>query len=195
MGSSNGVKASDRPQSKVCDVEDCSAWKTGEIDFCHHHQGMAKSGSVENNDHAVTHGMHQSAETFFANADDHHLDTYYAYHECLCDRHERMNGWIDWGIQKDIAEIAFDMAKLDMAKEWQAKNAVDPELPLSEKEEKMTESGLFKKEVMSRVEQLKTNIRRENRLALKEMGIYASPEKQQANATEELASLWAEDLS
>jgi len=185
--SSNGVKGDERPDAKVCDVDGCRAWKSGEFDKCHHHKGVNDDGSShEANDNAQTHGLHTSAETFFANADQHHLDTYYAMHESLCTRYEALHGVLPEHIKKDLSEVAFEMAKLDMAKEYEAENAVDASKPLTEMDKRMSEAGMWEKEVVSKVETLKAQIRRENRLALKDMGIYQSPEQQAADATGEL---------
>jgi hypothetical protein len=64
--SSNGVKASDRPPEKVCNVDDCGAWKTGELDFCHHHKGMASNGTPEEgNQRAMKTGLHSDPVNLF----------------------------------------------------------------------------------------------------------------------------------
>jgi len=191
-------KAHERDPDKVCNVDSCNAWKEGEHDYCHHHKGLEKgaqsdNGAPKNNDNAVKHGLHTSAETFFENAEEHHLDTYYAVHESLCSQYERSHGDLPHSIKKDLAEIAFEMTKLDMAKEYQAENAVDTEKPLTEMQKEMTESGPWEKEVVSKVEKLKNNIRRANRLALKDMGIYNSPEQQQAEANKTLVEVLKED--
>jgi hypothetical protein len=97
--------------------------------------------------------------------------------------------------KKELAQVALSIAKLDMADEYAAESAVDPEKPLTENEKRMTEAGMWEKEVVSKIETLKTDIRRENRLLLKDKGIYASPESQKAQAQEDLASLWAQEIS
>jgi len=165
-----------------------SGWGTdNDAGRCKFHGGK-NSGAPDNNDNAQSHGLHTSAEVFFENAEQHHLDTYYAAHESLCDQYERLHGRVPWSEKKDLAEIAFEMAKLDMAKEYEAKNAADPELPLTESQIRQSDAGPFEIEEVSKVEKLKTAIRRENRLALKDMGIYHSPEKQQANEVGNLIS-------
>lgn len=200
--SSNGVKGSDRPDEKVCGVDGCRAWKSGDFDKCHHHKGVNDDGSSHrNNNHNQKHGLHTSAETFFENAEQHHLDTYYAYHESLCDRWATQhNSFTEDGSpdvpyqpRKDLAEVAFEMAKLDMAKEYEAEHAVDDGKPLTEMREEMTDSGPWEREVISKVESLKTDIRRENRLALKDMGIYQSPEKEMAEQAGNLAAVIEEN--
>jgi hypothetical protein len=158
---------------------------------CKQHRGTSPDGeSHTNNDNAQTHGLHTSAETFFENADQHHLDTYYAVHEALCSRFEQAHGREPmFHDKKELAQVALSIAKLDMADEYAAENAVDPAKPLTENEQQLTEQGVWEKEVVSKIETLKTDIRRENRLLLKDKGIYASPESQQADASKEQAEL------
>jgi hypothetical protein len=167
---------------------------------CRHHGGKStgpktEEGKRKTRSNGVTHGLHTSAEVFFENADQHHLDTYYGVHEALCARFERAHGREPmYHDKKELAQVALSMAKLDMADEYAAEHAVEPEKPLTEQDKRMSESGPWQKEVVSKIETLKTDIRRENRLLLKDKGIYASPEQQQAEAQEDLAQLWAEDL-
>lgn len=190
-------EASERPPERVCDVDECNAWKMGEKDVCYHHGGSTPTkdenpdvGAPENNANAQTHSLHTSAETFFANAEQHHLDTYYAVHEALCSRFERAHGRTPmYHDKKELAQVALSMAKLDMADEYAAENADDPEKPLTEQQKQMGESGPWYKEVVSKIETLKTDIRRENRLLLKDKGIYASPEAQSAQAEQSLAAV------
>jgi hypothetical protein len=190
------VEASERDPERVCDTEGCNAWKMGDFDYCRNHKGVSDDGSShEKNDNAQTHGLHTSAEVFFANADQHHLDTYYGVHEALCDRFERAHGREPmFHDKKELAQVALSMAKLDMADEYAAEHAVEGDKPLTEQDKRMSESGPWQKEVVSKIETLKTDIRRENRLLLKDKGIYASPEAQKAEAQEDLASLWASEL-
>lgn len=191
MSSSNGVKAADRPESAVCNVKDCNAWKTGDLDFCHHHKGMASNGSVENNDHASSHGLYTSEAVFLENARESHKDAYHAIHESLCTRWTMQHGQEDvpTHVEKELSHVALDMVKLDMASEYQAENAIDESKPITEEQEELTSEGVFRKEEVSKVESLKTDIRRENRLLLKDMGIYNSPEKQQAENTATVVEL------
>jgi hypothetical protein len=174
-----------RPAEKVCDVDGCNAWKEGDYRYCYHHKGLEQTtGAPENNNNAVTHGLHQSKETFLEHAKDHHKDLFHAMHESLCSDYELKHGRLPEHIEKKLADIALDMVRIDMGDEYEADNAVDPEKPLTELEKQMSESGPWEKEVTSKIETVKTNISRETRLALKDMGIYNSPEKQQADAME-----------
>lgn len=181
------------------DGSECEAWAM-ENGRCRHHGGKStgpktEEGKDQSRSNATKHGLHQSAELFFQNAEQQHLDTYYAVHEALCSRFEAAHGREPmYHDKKELAQVALSMAKLDMADEYAAENAVDPSKPLTENEKRMSEAGMWEKEVVSKIETLKTDIRRENRLLLKDKGIYASPEQQAASAQEDLASLWAEEL-
>ena len=159
------------------------------------HLGKSVDGaSHENNDNAVTHGLYQSKETFLANAEEHHRDTYHAIHESLCSDYERKFGRLPTHIKKRLADIALDFVRIDMGDEYEAENAVDEGKPLTEMRKEMTDSGPWEKEVTSKIEQIKTHISRETRLQLKDMGLYHSPEEQQADAMKDIAELWEEDL-
>jgi len=188
-------EAEERDPEAVCNVEDCNAWRQGDYSYCYHHKGLEDGQADENNDRAVTHGLHQSAEVFFENAEQHHLDTYYAIHESLCTRFKEAQGRDPkHHDKKELAQVALSMAKLDMADEYAAENAVDTSKPLTENEKQMSESGPWEKEVVSKIESLKTGIRRENRLLLKDKGIYTSPEQAKADAMEKtLAEVLSED--
>ena len=186
---------SNRDSSKTCDVDGCNAWKQNGFENCYHHKGVSDDGSShKNNDNAVSHGLYQSKETFLANAKDHHKDTYYALHESLCSDYEAKFGDLPTHIKKKLADIALDMVRVDMGDEYEAKNAADPEAPLTEMDTQMSESGPWEKEVTSKVETIKTNINRETRLALKDIGLYNSPESQKADSMADIAQLWEEDL-
>jgi hypothetical protein len=182
---------------KECSEDGCGGWAmdNGKCFHCGGQNYDDDHGAPENNDNAQTHGLHTSAETFFAHADDHHLDTYYAVHEALCSRFEQAHGREPmYHDKKELAQVALSIAKLDMADEYAAENAVDASKPLTENETQMSESGPWEKEVVSKIESLKTDIRRENRLLLKDKGIYASPEAQQAEATKSaLAEILSEE--
>jgi len=184
------VSGSERDPSKTCNTDGCNAWATKQSDRkqCRNHGGETPTkdenpdvGAPEANNNNEKHGLHTSARVFFENADQHHLDTYYAVHESLCTQYETIHGELPYAIKKDLSEIAFEMAKLDMAKEYEAENAADPSKPITETQTRSGESGTYEIEVVSKVESLKTDIRRENRLALKDMNIYNSPESQKAD--------------
>jgi len=190
------VKASERDPEKTCNAEGCNAWATKESDraVCRNHGGentgpKTKEGKEKSRVNSVTHGLYQSKEVFLEHAKEHHKDTYTAIHESLCSDYEAAHGTLPTHIKKTLSDIALDMVRLDMGDEYEANNAVDPETPITEMDKQMSEAGPWEKEVTSKIESIKTNIRRENRLALKDMGIYESPEKKQAEATEQALSV------
>lgn len=162
---------------------------------CKHHRGTSPDGeSHENNDYAVTHGLHQSAETFLEHADERHRDTYHATFEALCTRFEFMNGrGPDYANKQELKHVALDMVKQDLATEYMKAHAVDPEQPLTD-EQLADIDGRISVEKVSIVADLVTHLKRENRLRMKEMGLYHDPESKQAGAMQDLAAMWREDL-
>jgi len=189
------VSAEDRDPEKVCNSDGCSAWKMGDFEYCRNHKGVNRDGSShENNANAVSHGLYQSEATFLENAPERHRDAYHAIHESLCSRWEvKHGGEIPTHAEKELSHVALDMVKLDMANEYERENAIDPEKPLTERQLKDVGGDPMEVEAVSKVESLKTDIRRENRLLLKDMGVYSSPEQQAANATKTLAEVLSED--
>lgn len=195
------IEGSDRDPAKTCNTDGCNAWATKQSDRtrCRNCGGESTGPKTEEGKKAVrsnrmTHGLHQSAELFFEDADQSHLDTYHATFEALCRRYENVHGEEPMHYAKEqLEEVAFEMAKLNMAREYQKEHAVDESKPLTERQLKDIGGDPVEVEAVSKVESLKTDIRRENRLLLKDMGIYSSPEKQQAEATEALSVILSEE--
>jgi hypothetical protein len=61
-----GVDGSERAPEKVCDVDGCNAWKSGDFDKCHHHKGVNDDGSShEGNQFAMSSGLHSDPVNLF----------------------------------------------------------------------------------------------------------------------------------
>lgn len=183
------------------DGTECDAWAMDGADRCRHHGGKStgpktEEGKKASRTNATTHGLHTSAEVFLEEADEQHVDTYYAAHESLCTRYERAHGREPpYHIKTQLSQVALDMAKLQMASEYQAEHAIDDGKPLTERQVEDVGGDPVEVEKVSKVESLKTDIRRENRLLLKDMGIYESPDQQQADATATIADVMQEELT
>jgi len=198
MSSSNGVKASDRPQSKVCNVEDCSAWKTGELDFCHHHKGMASNGvPEEGNQRAQKHGLYSVPEHLKKHFTESQEDRYIAYFESLCSRYERLHGQEPDAFAKDrLSRISIECVKERIADEWLSEKADETGNLLIEEYIIDTDEQGQPVKVESENQILKelTALKRETRLQLKDMGLLKDPESKKADNMEGLAEMWAESL-
>lgn len=198
MSSTNGVKASDRPESKVCDVEDCSAWKTGEKDYCHHHKGLGETdGAPEGNQNAQRHGLYSTPEYLKQHFSEQQEDRYIAYFEALCSRYERRLGKEPDAFAKDrLSRVAIECVKERIADEWLSEQAeetgnllveshiigVDDEgRPISVEQENQILSEL-------------AALRRETRMTLKDMGLLHDPDSQKASAERELGDVVKEAL-
>jgi hypothetical protein len=190
MSSSNGVKASDRPESKVCDVSDCSAWKTGEIDYCHHHQGLAEGGASEGNQNAQKHGLYALPKHLKKHFTETQQDRYDAYFEALCTRYEHRLGEEPDAFAKDrLSRVAIECVKERIADEYFAEQAEGNLLVEKQIIDYDPETGPVSVEQSNKLLQELTALKRETRLTLKDMGLLHDPESQQANAQQEQAEL------
>ena len=190
MGSSNGVKAADRPESAVCNVEDCSAWKTGDLDFCHHHKGMAK-GAEEGNQRAQKHGLYSVPEYLKKHFDEAQEDRYTAYFEALCSRYERLHGQEPDAFAKDrLSRVAIECVKERIADEWLSEQADDTGNLLIESF--YNEDGVLIERENQILKEL-TALKRETRLTLKDMGLLKDPETKKAESTATLVEVLKED--
>ena len=155
---------------------------------CKLHGGNSPGGPGpgEHNANAVTHGLHQTPETFLAHADERHRDTYHAIFEALCSRFEFMHSREpDYANKQELKHGALDMVKQDLGTEYMKAHAVDPEQPLTD-EQLADIDGRISVEKVSIVADLLTHLKRENRLRMKEMGLYHDPESEKADAMREL---------
>ena len=193
------MKNSDKP---ICGVttkqtgEPCqrvAGWGTPtEEGPCKYHKGTSPDGkSHEGNDNAVTHSAHRKPE--FLKSDivgTEHQDTFDAAHEALCSRYENFHGWIDYAIKKDLEEVALMYVKRDLIDIHASENAAEGSPLVETQIIGQDDNGrpVSVKQV-NKLQSLYTDLRRESRLLLKDMGLYESPEKQQAEATSDLGSL------
>jgi len=191
MSSTNGVKADERPESAVCNVEDCSAWKTGDLDFCYHHKGMASNGTPEEgNQRAQKHGLYGLPEHLKKHFTETQQDRYDAYFESLCTRYEHRLGKEPDAFAKDrLSRVAIECVKERIADEYFAENAEGNLLVENQIIDYDPETGPVSVEQSNKLLQELTALKRETRLTLKDMGLLHDPESQQANAEKEQAEL------
>jgi hypothetical protein len=141
---------------------------------------------------SVTHGLTAGTKAWFQAADDAYVEYYQAQINSLTEQfqeiHERdpRSHEID-----DLETVAFHKAKLKMGREYQAKNAVDEELPLTEKRLQDVGGQPMEVELPSKLNKQIKDIRRENRLLLKDMDMFADAsagveeEQEEINISEE----------
>lgn len=157
---------------------------------CKFHGGEA--GAPEKNQNAATHHLHSTPEYLLEDVSDRHRDTYYALHEALCTRYERRHGIEpDYAARKRLSRVAVEMVKEDLADEYLRQQAHEGN-PLIEEQEELTEAGPWQSEEVNKVLPILTQLKRETRLTLKDMGLLKDPDTQQADATRSLAQLLSE---
>jgi len=183
------------------DGTECESWPMDGSNRCRHHGGKStgpktEEGKKESRTNATTHGLHTSAEVFLQASDEHHRDTYHATFESLCTRYQQAHGKEPpHHAQVQLSQVALDMAKLQMAAEYEKERAIDADKPLTERQVEDVGGEVMQVERVSKIESLKTDIRRENRLLLQDMGIYESPDQQQADATQTIAAVMQDELT
>jgi hypothetical protein len=190
-------EAHERPPEKVCDVDDCNAWKSGEYDYCHHHKGLQDGQAEEGNQRATKHGLYAVPEYLKAHFTESQEDRYVAYFEALCTRYEHRLGNEPDAFAKDrLSRVAIECVKERIADEWLAEqgeatgNLLIEQAIIGQDEEgrpiSVEQSNGILKEL--------TALKRETRLTLKDMGLLHDPDSRQAAATEAaLAEILSED--
>jgi len=186
-------EAHERDPEKVCNVDDCNAWKSGEYDYCHHHKGLQDGQAEEGNQRAVTHGLYALPEHLKANFTERQEDRYTAYFEALCTRYETRLGSAPDAFAKDrLSRVAIECVKERIADEYFADQA-DGSL-LVESEFVQTDDGPVEVQQSNKLLKELTALKRETRLTLKDMGLLHDPESQKAEATEAaLAEILSEE--
>jgi len=190
-------EASERPPEKVCDVDDCSAWKSGEYDFCHHHKGLQEGQAEAGNQRATKHGLYALPEHLKAHFTETQQDRYTAYFEALCTRYSRIHGQDPDEFAKDrLSRIAIECVKERIADEWLSEQADETgNLLIESYIIGQDESGNpIEAEQENQILKELTALKRETRLTLKDMGLLSDPESQKAEKMGELSELWREDL-
>jgi hypothetical protein len=182
----------DRCPATNRDGERCghpAGWGTNNDDGpCKFHGGAAENqGAPERNQNARKHGLEATPEYLVEHLDAHHEDTLIATFEGLCHRYERIHGHeADHAAKIRLRRISIELLKQDLADEWLAEQAEESGHLLMEQRE--AEDGR-EYEVPNAVLEPMTALKRETRLALKDMGLLQDPDTQQADATATLAEV------
>lgn len=177
-------EAAERPPEKVCDVDDCNAWKEGEHTYCHHHKGLESGRAEEGNQRATRHGLYAVPEYLREHWEQDKEDRYHAYFEALCSRYERLHGREPDAFAKErLSRVTIECVKERIADEYLSEQALDGNI-LVEEQETLTEQGLWNEEQANKILSELTALKRETRLTLKDMGLLNDPSSQQADAME-----------
>jgi len=195
------VTSSERAESDVCDVSDCSAWKVTGKDYCHHHKGLAKgpksdNGASEGNQNATRHGLYSVPEYLKDHFTEQQEDRYIAYFESLCSRYERLHGQEPDAFAKDrLSRVSIECVKERIADEWLSEQADETgNLLIEDYIIDTDENGQpVSVETSNTILSELTALKRENRIMLKDMGLLQDPESSKAEATETLVEVLKED--
>jgi len=157
----------------------------------------APPGALAHNANNVQHWLKTSAMTFLKNVDEQYKEMYSTFLMSLVHQYEEAHGTRPKPHHLgQLDEVAFNMVKLRLSREYEKEQAVDPTIPLTETKIEDIGGEPMEVEVLNKVNKMKKDIRRENRLALKDMQI--GPEKTAADDEEEEEAedviSWQEDL-
>jgi len=147
-------------------------------------------------DNGIKHWLNTSAMTFLHHADEEYKDMYTVFLASLVEQYEEAHGTRPKPHHLgQLDEVAFNMVKLRLSREYEKEQAVNKSIPLTETKIEDIGGEPMEIEVINRVNKMKKDIRRENRLALKDMGIgpESTAEEEEEEETEEVIS-WDEDL-
>jgi hypothetical protein len=184
-------EAHERPPEKVCDVDDCNAWKSGEFDYCHHHKGLQQTdGAPEGNQNAQKHGLYSLPEHLKDNFTETQQDRYDAYFEALCTRYEHRLGEEPDAFAKDrLSRVAIECVKERIADEYFAEQSEGNLLVEDVVIDYDPETGPVEVSQSNKLLSELTALKRETRLTLKDMGLLHDPESQKAKAGQDLAAV------
>lgn len=198
------VRANDRDDEKVCDIDDCYGWKAGESRYCHHHKGLEQGpksddvGAPEGNTNAVAHGLYAEENRFYQ-------DVMTGSQRALCDeifqdyctRFRERNGEPHTGEQARMFEIAVNHIKLLHSDNWLAHKpeSLDSGNPMVDRFERYNSEGVPYEEYRETVVlDGQKKLKQEDRQWLKDYNLLHSAEQKDAEGTQALAEIWAKEL-
>jgi hypothetical protein len=146
-------------------------------------------------DGRISHGLMVTAETFFKAVDQKYVDYYHGVFESLCEQFEHHHLRDPFFEEKDdLEKLAFNKTKLKMAREYEANKAIEENLPLTEKQVKDIGGQPVEVEKLSKMNELRRDVRRENRLLKKELDLYGEPQRETETDEADPAEIWVEDI-
>lgn len=174
----------------------CEGWPM-DNGFCQAHGGKnypTNGGAPEANQNAREHGLHSTPEYLLDDLDGHHKDTYYATHEALCTRFERTHGKEpDYLAKKRLSRVAVEIVKEDLADEYLKDNHSSNLLVEDVTIDYDPETGPVEVSQANKLLSVLSDLKRETRMTLKDMGLLEDPDSSVAESVESLAVVLSED--
>jgi len=189
-------EAHERPPAKVCDVDDCNAWKSGEFDYCHHHKGLQQTtGAPENNGNAVKHNQTADRSKLWERMPDERQHLWEQIRQAQIDRHTERHGQEPNAEDIDAYEDrAWSAVLKKYSRDYMAECMEETGNPLMEKVTRTVDGETQTWEQPNQLLDEVTDNRREDRLAAKDRGMLNDPDTQKAEATEAaLAEILSEE--
>ncbi len=183
-------EADSRDPERVCNVDDCNAWKQGEYDYCYHHKGLQETdGAPEGNQNAKTHGLFSSHDGYYQDLSDEEQEWVFDFTNDLLDRHRDYHGSEPDMFDKEaLKNIAIDFHRVAHA------NGYFREKGLVETQFQQTDDGPVP--VGDKLNEWAKEIRQYNESVynrMKKHGLLEDPDTKQAQAEMSLAEALSDE--
>jgi hypothetical protein len=169
-------EAESRPPEKVCEVEDCNAWKQGDFKYCYHHKGLEMGEAGENNGRAEKHGLGSDPKKYKARQDQEEADWIRSVRESILDRMRAYGREPDF-LDEVLAErTAIQLHIVSNATEYVDKNGLVQTV--------FVEDGGYEKDIPQKLVQELRQYDKDIISNLKKLGVLNDPDSQKADAME-----------
>lgn len=203
------VEGSERDPELTCNTEGCNAWATKQSDRarCSNCGGKStgpktEEGKQKTRLNSLESGMYASPEYIQQGIEDGHpklkqyRDVYHAVFEAICRRHEEVYGRkpLD-DLKSRYRRLAIYDIEERLIEDYMSERAgtAGSENPLVERQVEDVD-GVMEVEKANKLISYMTERSREFRLGMKDFGLLMDPESKQADAVNNLAERWPQEL-
>jgi len=193
------VEASERDPERVCNTDDCNAWKMGDFEYCRNHKGVSDDGeSHEGNQNAVSHGLYAETNNFYQEVmTDKQRRLCDEIFQDYCTQFRERNGEPHQGELSRLFEIAVNHIKIIHSDNWATDKPDDLESgnPMVDKGERFNTEGVpYQEYTETVVLKGQQRLRNSDRQWLKDYNLMYDADHQMAEGLESLHEKWVDGL-
>lgn len=161
---------------------------------CKFHGGT-NPGAPENNGNAVKHNMYSARGKLYERLSDEHKEFADALHDALVGRYEEFHGREpDLADKVDLFHLSMGPVKVMMGENYMSKKGELSGNPMVEHVEYENDFGTVEYDKPTQLIDLITDVRREDRLLKKHMGLFRDADMKNAEAQGDLVDAWKQGL-
>lgn len=171
------------------DGSPCNSWPVQGEDKCRMHLGKSVDGSShEDNGYAVRHNLSSERGRLYERLTDEKQREVDAIEHALIERYREFHGRDpDEADTKDLFELAMGPIQREFGREYMASQADESGNPMLEHVEMQDDGQTVEFDKPNEILDKIGDLRREDRMMKKHMGLFKDPETQQAESVETLA--------